>query len=208
MTNLWDDILLPRVIDFMCGMKVIGHERAKALADVKGAVLEIGFGTGHNLAHYPKTIERLTAIDPSGPSFAIAKKRIAAAPFPVETLPLAGEKLPSADASFDAVVSTFTLCTIPGVEAALSEVKRVLKPGGVFYFLEHGLATDHPGVMKWQHRIEPLQKFAFGGCHLTRAHDQLIEGAGLSITKLERYFVDGPKPMTHLYRGTAVKQTP
>lgn len=182
------------------------QQRAQALGAVSGRVLEIGFGSGLNLPHYPRSgVESLTAVEPNGTAIRIARGRIDAAPFPVETIGLRGEEIPCDDDSFDVVVSTFTLCTIPDVEAALAQVRRVLKPGGRFLFLEHGHAPD-PGVERWQRRLEPTQRRLFGGCHLTRRIDALVAGAGFEVSGLDRYYGKGPKPLVSIYRGVGVAQ--
>jgi ubiquinone/menaquinone biosynthesis C-methylase UbiE len=200
--GFYDDWLLPRLIDLALGTRRIAEERQKALAEVQGRVLEVGFGSGHNLSHYPGGVERLVGIDPSGASARLAKKRIAEARFPVELLPLRGEELPAADASFDAVVSTFTLCTIPDVHAALLQMRRVLKPGGRFHFLEHGRAPELR-VQRWQDRLNGAQRWLAGGCNLNRQIDRLISDAGFELERLETYYLPGPKVAAHIYRGVA-----
>jgi SAM-dependent methyltransferase len=126
---------------------------------------------------------------------------------PVERTGLDGQRIEAGDASYDAALSTFTLCTIPDVAAALAEVHRVLRPGGLFHFLEHGLAPD-AGVVAWQHRLEPLQRRVFAGCHLTRDVPALVVDAGLEITLLEQRYLPGPRigrPWTYGYLGRAVR---
>jgi len=200
--GVYDDWVLPRIMNLAMGTKDVAEERAKALAAVKGRVLEVGFGSGHNLPHYPPGVERVVGIDPSGESAKLARKRIARAPFPVELLPLSGEQLPAPDGSFDSVVCTFTLCTIPDPLAALRQMRRVLAPGGRFFFVEHG-RSDEPKVQRWQDRLNGAQRWLFGGCNLNRPMDQLITEAGFELDSLERYYAKGPKPMAYLYRGIA-----
>jgi len=200
--GVYDDWVLPRLLDLAMGTRAVAEERAKALATVKGRVLEVGFGTGHNLPHYPAGVERVVGIDPSGESAKLARKRIARAPFPVEFLPLAGEAIAAPDGSFDSVVSTFTLCTIADPLAALKQMRRVLAPGGRFFFVEHG-RSDEPRVQRWQDRLNGAQRWLFGGCNLNRPMDQLVTGAGFEIESLERYYAEGPKPWGYLYRGIA-----
>jgi ubiquinone/menaquinone biosynthesis C-methylase UbiE len=200
--GVYDDWVLPRVMNLAMGTKAMAEERAKALAAVKGRVLEVGFGSGHNLAHYPAAVERVVGIDPSGESAKLARKRIARAPFPVEFLPLPGEQIPAPDGSFDSVVSTFTLCTIPDPLAALRQMRRVLAPGGRFFFVEHG-RSDDAKVRRWQDRLNGLQQRFVGGCNLNRPMDQLITAAGFELESLERYYAQGPKFMAYLYRGIA-----
>jgi ubiquinone/menaquinone biosynthesis C-methylase UbiE len=200
--GVYDDWVLPRVMNLAMGAKVVAEQRAKALAGVKGRVLEVGFGSGHNLPHYPAGVERVVGIDPSGESAKLARARIAEAPFPVEFLPLSGEQLPAPDGSFDSVVSTFTLCTIPDALAALRQMRRVLAPGGRFFFLEHG-RSDDAKVRRWQDRLNGAQRWLVGGCNLNRPMDQLVVEAGFELESLERYYAQGPRFLSCLYRGVA-----
>jgi ubiquinone/menaquinone biosynthesis C-methylase UbiE len=200
--GFYDDQILPRILNFAMGLQAIGEERQKTLAGVTGNVLEIGFGSGHNLPYYSRGVEKLTAIDPSVVGAKLARKRIERVPFHVEYLALKGEEIPAASASFDSVVSTFTLCTIPDVGAALGQVRRVLKPEGRFFFVEHGRSSD-PRVERWQDRLNGLQMFVCGGCHLNRDIEKLIADAGFAFVSLEKYYARGPKFSAHLYRGIA-----
>lgn len=200
--GLWSDSLLPRVLGkFMKGGDC-EPERSPALEGARGRVLELGFGSGLNLPHYPDGVTELLALEPAQVNRKLAKERVEQAPFPVEWVGLEGESVPLDDASVDTVVSTWTLCTIPNLQAALSEAKRVLRPDGELLFLEHGHSPDAK-VARWQRRLEPLQKFCFGGCHLTRRHDEELTQAGFEIQKLETYYMKGPKPMSWMYRGRA-----
>jgi ubiquinone/menaquinone biosynthesis C-methylase UbiE len=203
--GLYDDHILPRILNFAMASKVIRDERQKCVAEVSGRVLEIGFGSGHNLPFYSGKIEKIVAIDPSVVSARLARKRIKQVPFPVEYLALSGEEIPAPDASFDSVVSTFTLCTIPDVLAALRQIRRVLKPDARFFFLEHGRSPD-PVVRRWQDRLNGMQQFFSGGCHLNRPIDQLIADAGLKVLTIEKYYGKAPRPFSYLYRGIARAQ--
>jgi len=200
--SFYDDWALPRILNLMMGMKPIAEERKACLAEVKGSVLEVGFGTGHNLPYYPAGVEKVVGVDPSGESGKLAKTRIAKAPFPVEFVPLPGEEIAAPDTSFDSVVCTFSLCTIPNPAAALVQMLRVLKPGGRFFFVEHGRADDAK-VRAWQERLNGLQMWMCGGCNLNRPMDQLIKGAGFEIEILDKHYAQGPKPMAYVYRGIA-----
>ena len=200
--GLYSDHILPRILNWGMGVSFIADERKKALADVSGRVLEIGFGSGHNLPYYSSRVQSVVAIDPSAVSAKLARKRILMAPFPVEYMPLEGEKIFSPDASFDSVVSTFTLCTIPDVTAALRQLRRVLKPDGTFYFLEHGRSPD-TAVQRRQNRLNRFQKRLCGGCNLNRDMKQLIQDAGFQISAMETYYGKGPKFTSYLYRGSA-----
>lgn len=197
--------VLPRAIDVACGSAGFRLPRADTVADTHGTVLEIGFGSGHNLPHYPSTVDRLLAVDPSGRALEIATPRIERSPVSVELVGLDGQQIPIDDASVDCVVSTFTLCTIPDAARAMREVRRVLRPGGAFHFLEHGLSPD-PRVATWQGRLEPLQHAVAGGCHLTRRIDDLAASSGLAVTSMANDYLPGPavsRPFGYLYRGKA-----
>jgi ubiquinone/menaquinone biosynthesis C-methylase UbiE len=182
---------------------MIATERPPALKDARGEVLELGFGTGLNLPCYPNGVTKLTVVDPEDLMPERVAERIAVARFPVERAKLGAERLPFEDNRFDCAVSTFTMCTIPDIDAAMREVWRVLKPGGSFLFLEHGLSNE-PGVAKWQRRLDPIQQALSRGCHLTRRIDQLVTNGGLDIVRLDRFLIAG-MPRTHgtMYRGAA-----
>ena len=188
--GIYRDKVLPRIVDKACGMKVAEPLRARVCAGLHGQVLEIGFGSGLNTAHYPAAVNGVAAIEPSDLGWKLASERLAATTIPVTRSGLDGQKLPLRDDSCDTALSTWTLCTIPDVAAALAEVRRVLKPGGTLHFVEHGLAPDDK-VQRWQHRLEPMQKRVFGGCHLTRPIADLLTDAGFTITELEVFYEDG-----------------
>ena len=200
--GIYEEQVLPRLTDKMCGASAMRSWRREAVAGLRGTVVEIGFGSGLNVPDYPPEVERVLAVEPSLVGRHLAAKRIAASSVPVEFVALHGESLPLADASCDAALSTFTLCTIPGVADAVAEVHRVLKPGGRFHFLEHGLAPDD-GIVRWQHRIEPWQKRLAGGCHLTRQPLELLTAAGFEIERVEQRYAPGPKPWTWFTVGVA-----
>ena len=203
------DTVFPRLMEWALGSEACSAERRRVLAPVRGEVLEIGFGTGLNLAHYPPTgVTRLTIVDPSEFFPDRVRARIAAAPFPVTQVRLTAERLPFPDASFDAVVSTWTLCTIPDPVAALREVRRVLRPDGVLRFLEHG-RSERSWVATCQDLWNPVQQVVACGCNVNRAIDAIVTESGLAVTELERYVLPGEIAlMGSMYRGVATPAPP
>lgn len=200
--GLYHDQVLPRLVDIALSGPAFTRLRAEVTAGLEGEVVEVGFGSGRNVPHYPAAVKRVRAVDPAVAGRRLAAARLAASPVPVEYLGLDGEHLPLEDASIDHVLSTWTMCTIPDVERALREIHRVLRPGGAFHFVEHGLAPDRR-VARCQDLLDPLQRRIAGGCHLNRPIEQLIEGSGMQMERLDRYFMSGPKPYTYMYQGVA-----
>ncbi|HSF25579.1 MAG TPA: class I SAM-dependent methyltransferase [Blastocatellia bacterium] len=196
--------IFPRLMDWGLGSRIVARERRAALDPARGNVLEIGFGTGLNLPHYPPAVTKLTVIDPNPMLPDRVARRISEAKMPVEQLKLdASGRLPFEDASFDSVVSTFTLCSIDDLAAAMREIRRVLRPEGLFLFLEHG-RSDDPRVAKRQDFLNPLQKIVGCGCNMNRAIGDLIRQGGFRIVKLDRYVMpDTPRLLGELYRGIA-----
>ncbi|CCQ90507.1 Methyltransferase type 11 [Nitrospina gracilis 3/211] len=202
--GFYEEHILPRGIDWVLSGKRFHAVRERAVTGARGAVLEVGLGSGLNLPFYPDAVEKLYALDPSRVARKLATRRIRRAPFPVEFAALKENgviDLP--DQSVDAVVTTFTLCTIPDAPAALKEFQRVLKPGGVYHFLEHGRDPD-PDIARWQDRWNPIQKCIAGGCHVNRPIAKLIEDSGFTLHECENFYLDGPKLFTYMYGGKAV----
>jgi SAM-dependent methyltransferase len=202
--GLYGEQVLPRIINVACGLKGAQPLRRRVCEGLEGDVVEIGFGSGLNVPFYPEAVKRVAAVEPADVGGKRAEKRLQTTRVPVERSGLDGQSLPFADNSYDAALSTWTLCTIPDVATALSEVRRVLKPGGTLHFVEHGLAPDER-VRRWQHRLEPVQKKVFGGCHLTRPVVDLLTAAGFTITDLDQFYEEGaPKIMGADSLGTAI----
>lgn len=197
--------IFPRLMEWVMGGEEFQKQRSLVLAQAYGTVLEIGFGTGLNLPHYPASLSSLHAIDPAHVLPRKVAERSAAVPFPLQIQRTSAEMLPYDDRSFDCVVSTWTLCTIPDPVKALRETRRVLKPDGVFLFLEHGRSEDEK-IAAWQNRLNPVQNIIGCGCNLNRKIDHIIARAGLKIMTLDRFQMQGvPKLGGEMYRGSATR---
>lgn len=192
----------PRFLDL--AMRQLDELRAPTVGLAEGNVLEIGFGTGLNLAHYGPAVKSLVALEPKvGAEYPPTRQRIAAAPFPVERAQLrADASLPFDAGRFDCVVSTWTLCSIPGLETALVELRRVLRAGGRFVFVEHGRA-DSERTARWQDRLNPLWVRIADGCNMNRPVDRLVEAGGFRLEELARFRHKGPAVLAQMVRGVA-----
>ena len=189
MPGLYDRYILPKLLTCACSSPPMMRQRAKVVPKASGQVLELGIGMGLNLGFYDTSqVERVVGVDPAAELRALALAAPRPANLEVAVEDGTAEALPFPDASFDTVVCTFTLCSVHTPAAALSEARRVLKPGGRFLFCEHGLAPD-PGVATWQRRVEPIWKRIAGGCHLTRPIVSAIAGAGFQIDWTETMYV-------------------
>ena len=204
--GFYQDQFLPRFQDKAMARKSTRQVRARVCAGLQGDVVEVGFGTGLNAAYYPPEVKRVLAIEPSTVCMRLAESRIAQSTVQVELAGLTGERLDLPSEEFDAVLSTWTLCTIPDLALALGEIRRVLKPGAALHFVEHGHAPD-PKVDRWQQRLEPLNKRLAGGCHLTRPIAEGIEQGGFLVEQLNTYYFKGePKIWGYTFEGRAVKR--
>lgn len=199
---LWRNQILPRCIDLALGTDDVAVWRKKCLQGISGVVVEPGFGSGLNIAHMPSAVTKVYAVDPAVVGQKLAADRVEASPIEVEYVGLDGQRLPLDDASCDAGLLTFTLCTIPDAPAALAELRRVIRPGGTLHFVEHGAAPDD-GVKKWQDRITPLQKRIADGCHLNRPMVDLITDAGFVLEWSEASYVGRPKAVSYFICGVA-----
>ena len=200
--GLYDRWILPRLLDLAMRSRQLDPYRQRAIAAARGRVLEIGAGSGLNFALYGPLVERVCALDPSPQLLRLARTRLKRAGPPLALVRGSAERLPFADASFDTVVTTWTLCSVPDPAQALAETRRVLKSGGCLVFVEHGLAPE-PGVARWQRRLTPCWRPLAGGCRLDRRIDELVRAAGFRIGEIATEYAPGPKPWTYFYQGTA-----
>lgn len=202
--GFYGDRVVPRIVDAACGMRFNEPLRERVCSGLRGRVVEIGFGSGLNVPFYPGTVDAVSAVEPADLGWKLASERVAASKVPIERAGLDGQSLPFADNTFDSAVSTWTLCTIPNVAAALAELRRVLDPGGTLHFVEHGLAPDHK-VQVWQNRLNPLQKTFAGGCNLNRDIRGLLTTAGFEIQDIDIFYgEDAPRFLAAQSLGTAV----
>lgn len=202
--GIYSNLVIPFCIDVAMSGGTLGQYRQELLQDVSGEILEIGFGTGLNLPHYPEGVEKITTIDPNPGMKKLARSRIAQSHITVNYQVLNGENLPMEDGSFDSVVCTWTLCSIPLADQAIAEVYRLLKPGGKFFFIEHGLSKDKT-VQFWQNNLTPLQKIIADGCHLNRKIKSMVENK-FDDVKVEQFYAPKlPKFIGYMYKGIAIK---
>jgi ubiquinone/menaquinone biosynthesis C-methylase UbiE len=203
--GLYSRHIFPRLCDWSMRNPRIERLRSETLAQVEGEILEIGFGTGLNLKHYPKHVHHLTAIDPGEGMARIARHRIEQSEIDVDLHVQTAEELPFEDGEFDCVVSTWTLCSVQDAKRAVAEISRVLKPGGRFLYLEHGL-SDEASVQRWQRRLTPLQKRIAGGCRLDVDIEALVRSGAFQDVQVERFRLDRtPRIVGSMYRGMAMK---
>lgn len=200
--GLYRRVVVPRIVDWACSLPLMSPWRDKVCAGLSGEVLEVGFGGGLNVAHYPSRVTRVHAVEPSDVSFARAQRRMVNATTPVVRAGLDGHRLELPDGSCDAALITFTLCTVSDPLRVLAEVRRVLRPGGQLHFLEHGIAPD-AHTARWQRRLDPLEQLLADGCHLTRDAVALVRAAGFEILAVEQGFAHGPKPWSYFSVGVA-----
>jgi SAM-dependent methyltransferase len=203
--GFYSRVIFPRICNFVLDTPPVAQQRRTLLEHASGEIMEIGFGTGLNLPHYPASVRTITAVDPNPGMHRLAERRIKQTGIQVDQRQLSGEKLPFEDQSFDCVVSTFTLCSIDHVARALGEVFRVLRPGGRFLFLEHGLSPD-ASVQRWQRRLNWLQQRIGDGCRLDRDMPALVSTQQFAPVECERFYMDKmPKTHGYMYRGMARK---
>jgi len=201
----YDEQVLPHLIEAVMRRPEFAEIRSRAAAGLEGEVLEIGFGSGLNVTYYPVGVTRVQAVDPALVGRRLAERRLATTSVPVVFVGLDGQALPLASSSIDHVLCTWTLCTIPDPARALSEIRRVLRPGGQLHLAEHGRSPD-PGVARWQDRLTPMQRRVAGGCHLNRPIAELVDRSGLHVDHLDTYYAKGPRFLTYTFEMTATKQ--
>ena len=202
--NWYERHILPGALDYACGLPMISRQRQLVVPLAQGRVLEVGIGTGLNMPYYDKRrVTRITGLDPALQLHPLARERIAQAGLDVELVGLSAEQIPRPDTSFDTVLVTYTLCTIPDPLAALREMRRVLAPGGQLLYCEHGRAPD-ASVQRWQERLQPLWGKLAGGCHLGRDIPALLQEAGFALSDLHTRYLPGPRPFTFHYWGAAL----
>lgn len=207
LSDLWESRVVPRLVDAALKGKDVGELRDEVCVGLGGEVLELGFGGGLNIRSYPDEVTGIDAVEPSDLGWQMSERRRERTVIPIRRVGLDGQRLDVPDEAYGAVLCTFTLCTIPDVRLALSEVHRVLRPGGAFHFLEHGIAPTG-NVRRWQTRLEPVQRRVAGGCHLTRNIPALVSGGGLDVMTVRSQYLPGPgvtKPWSFGYLGRALK---
>lgn len=203
--SLYSRLIFPRLLDFSMRYEELGKVRSSIIPDARGAVLEIGIGSGLNLPFYTAdAVTQLYGVDPAGDLLAMARTRASAVRFPVRFFQQDSGEIPLPDNSIDTAVVTWSLCSIPNPLPTLREARRVLKEDGRLIFAEHGLSPDI-AVQSWQNRLTPLWRVLAGGCHLNRKMDDLIRSAGFSIVKLETAYIPGPRPATYMYVGVGTR---
>jgi ubiquinone/menaquinone biosynthesis C-methylase UbiE len=196
--------VLPHLLNLAMRSQDLAAYRRRVVPAARGRVLEIGIGSGLNLPFYGSEVDEVIGLDPSSPLLAMAEKQARAGRTPVMMLHGSAEMVPLEDASVDTVLTTWTLCSIPDARAALSEIRRVLKPAGELVFVEHGKAPDQ-AVARWQDRLTPLWRPIAGGCHLNRPIASLIGDAGFALRDLRCGYMRGPRPFTFMYEGRAAR---
>ena len=202
--GFYTDRVLPHLMHRAMAWEGLDPLRRRLCAGLAGGVVELGFGSGANVPFYPAAVGGVWAVEPSDTAWRLAAPAVEASPVRVVRGDLDGQRLHAADGVFDHALVSWTLCTIPDASVALSELRRVLRPGGSVHFLEHGLAPA-PAVRRWQHRLEPVQRTVAGGCHLTRSPADLLRGAGFTVHECEAFYHPGiPRVAGYFTLGVAV----
>ena len=204
--NLYDKYILPKVTNYLCNCGPVGKQRQKIVPEAKGTVLEVGFGTGLNLAYYDDTkVDTILGLEPSGEMWNLARNEIERTSIPVEFVRAGAENIPLESNSVDTVLITYTLCSINELSEAMSEMRRVLKPDGHLLFCEHGKAPDK-STARWQRILNPAWRMLGGGCNLTRDIPAIISNNGFDMTWMKTMYIPGFKPACFNYWGSAKKK--
>jgi SAM-dependent methyltransferase len=202
--GFYRDSIVPHLVNWTCASSGLRPWRANICAGLTGAVVEIGFGSGTNVEHYPDSVQRVFAVEPAAVSRRLARKRVRRSPIPVTYSDLDGHALSLPDESCDSALCTFTLCTVEVPIQVLNEIRRVLKPGGRLHFLEHGISPD-ASTAKWQQRLDGLEQRLAGGCHLIRNPLALVSEAGFDLVWSEQRYARGPRPWSYFSVGVGAK---
>lgn len=202
--NIYERWVLPTALDLVMQQRQMQKYRRALVPEARGRVLEVGVGSGLNLPLYAAGVSAVIGLDPSERLLGMARRRATKTDVPVDLMQGSAAEIPLENGSVDTLVMTWTLCSLPEPLAALREMRRVLKPGGALLFVEHGLSPE-PGVARWQHRLTPLWRHFAGGCHLDRKVDDLIRAAGFDLVDLKTGYAGGPRPMTYMYEGRAMR---
>jgi ubiquinone/menaquinone biosynthesis C-methylase UbiE len=200
--GFYQERIVPYLVQMAMRQETLGAYRERVVSGASGRILEVGIGSGINLRYYGDRAEHVIGLDPSAKLLEMAAEAERRSGLPVELVKGSAEMIPVEDKTIDTVLTTWTLCSIPDVSRALSEMRRVLKPNGRLLFVEHGLSPDEP-VRRWQNRLNPIWRRVAGGCNLNRAVTQLIEVAGFRIERVDTGYMKGPRPMTFMYEGHA-----
>lgn len=202
--NMYERWVLPALLDLVMRQRQMQKYRGELVPAARGRVLEVGIGSGLNLPFYASHVDAVFGLDPSEQLLGMAQRRASTANVAVDLMRGSATEIPLDDGCVDTLVMTWALCSIPDPLAALREMRRVLKPDGALLFVEHGLSPE-PAVARWQHRLTPMWRHVAGGCHLDRKIDDLIRAAGFELAELKTEYADGPRPMTYMYQGRAVR---
>jgi ubiquinone/menaquinone biosynthesis C-methylase UbiE len=203
--GFYQNRIVPHLVNWAMRNRQLQPYRERVTSTATGRVLEVGIGSGLNLALYPQEVREIVGLEPAHQLLGMARQAAERAGLKVPLIEGSAESIPLASGSIDTVVTTWTLCTIPDPVGALLEMHRVLRPGGQLLFVEHGLAPEER-ICRWQHCLDPVWKRFAGGCHLDRPIRELIEKAGFKIAELEMAYAEGPRLMTFFYRGRAVRK--
>ncbi|MBX9828064.1 MAG: methyltransferase domain-containing protein [Xanthobacteraceae bacterium] len=200
--GFYQDRILPHLINLAMRQRNLAIYRQRLMPAARGRVLEVGIGSGFNLPYYTANVERVVGLDPSPKLLEMTRGAAGRVRIPVDLIESSAESIPLDSGSIDTIVTTWTMCSIPDIQRALDEMRRVLRPGGRLLFVEHGRSPDL-GVRRWQDALTPAWRRISGGCHLNRAISELIETAGFRVERLETGYTQGPRPMTFMYEGSA-----